>query len=129
MRFVQIERTAVTATAVDIACLAAFVTIGRDEHDSAGGAVGFLTTFAPFAIGWLVAAAATGLVRHPLRPGRAALTAVAAVAVALGIRIVVQDHAFVLSFTLVATTFVMLFTVGWRLVLVALTRWRVARPA
>jgi hypothetical protein len=109
------NRTVALALLVDLACLALFVALGRNQHQENGGVAGFATTFATFAGAWLAAALLTQLHRNPLAWPRAAVNVALAVPTALATRIAFQDHSFKLSFTIVATVFVSLFTLGWRL--------------
>ena len=99
----------------DIASVLVFVIAGRSNHGAEETAQGILHTAGPFlvalAVGWLV----TRAWRDPasLRVGGA----VVAVTVAVGmvLRKVVFDDGTELSFVLVATAFLTLFLLGWRL--------------
>jgi peptidoglycan/LPS O-acetylase OafA/YrhL len=106
----------VGAVVVDVAIVAAFVLIGRQEHDEGTAASGFVTTAAPFlfglAAGWLGARAW----RRPL----AVLTGVAiwaaTVLVGMFTRRVVFDDGIAFAFIVVTTLFLGVGLVGWRAV-------------
>lgn len=111
-------RPAVIAVAIgiDVACTVAFAGAGRQSHDEGTGASDVVATAAPFllalGVGWL-------LVRAWRRPA-AVSTGVALwpITVALGmlLRRTVFDRGTALSFVIVATAFVGLYLIGWRLI-------------
>jgi Protein of unknown function (DUF3054) len=113
------------AAVADAACLVAFVAIGRTSHDLHGGAGWFVAVLWPFAVGWVGAALVTRLYTardHPWR--RAGATVLLGVTVALVLRATLTTRATPVIFGVVAVSFLALATLGWRLVVAALGRWR-----
>lgn len=100
---------------VDIVCVLAFVLIGRASHTEGEGLGGVLTVLWPFAtglaLGWAFIGT-FGLTRAGWRAGVCA--GLATVAVGMLLR-AVSDQGVALSFIIVATVFLLLFMVGWRL--------------
>ncbi len=107
---------------VDIVCVLAFVLIGRASHAEGEGLGGVLTVLWPFAtglaLGWAFIGT-FGLVRNGWRAGVCA--AVPTVAVGMLLR-AVSGQGVALSFIIVATVFLLLFLLGWRLLVPAATR-------
>lgn len=101
---------------LDIVVVAAFVLIGRGNHDEGFALGGTLTTLAPFlaalAAGWV----ATRAWRHPSRPVWTGV-GIWVVTVAGGMLLrAVTGQGTALSFVVVATIVLGLFLLGWRLV-------------
>ena len=118
------------AAAADAACLVAFVLIGRTSHDLHGGAGWFVAVLWPFAVGWLAAALVTRLYVAASHPWwRAAATVVLGVTVALVLRATLTTRATPVIFGVVAVSFLALTTLGWRLVVAALSRRRASVAA
>ncbi|MFD1721347.1 DUF3054 domain-containing protein [Amnibacterium endophyticum] len=110
----------VTAAVVDALLVALFVLIGRASHREDQSA--FLVTYWPFlaglAVGWLAARAW----RAPFAVVRTGLPVWAAtVAVGMVLR-VASDQGVQVSFVVVAAIVLAAFLLGWRAVLVAVTR-------
>ena len=104
------------ALAADLAAVVLFVALGRTSHREGGAVAGFAGTAWPFlagaVVGW-VALLAAGLAGRSLRAG--AVVLVGTVAVGMTLRRTVTDGGTPVSFQLVATTFLALFLLGWRL--------------
>ena len=113
------------AAALDGACLVAFVVLGRGSHGLNGGSDWFLTVLWPFVVGWYAATFITGLYRgatHPWR--RAVATVTLGVTLACVIRLVATNRSTPVVFGVVAFSFLLLTTVGWRVATRLVTRVR-----
>jgi hypothetical protein len=113
---------------VDMLCVLVFVMVGRDTHDEGTFVVGTLATATPFLLGMLL----TWLVlmsrwRDDLSVGFGAGVWVGTVVVGMLARRFVFDDGTAASFVVVATIFLGLTLVGWRLVANALIRRRAAQ--
>ena len=98
----------------DLVAVLAFVLLGRRSHDEGSALAGTVATAWPFLVGAAFGELAT--VRLPPRSITAgALVAVWTVAIGLPLRRVAGGGT-PLSFVVVATTFLVAFLVGWRLV-------------
>jgi hypothetical protein len=108
---------------LDGVCLCAFVILGRQSHDIGEGAQWFFIVVWPFIAGWLAAALALGLYTSRSRFGmRLAITEVVGIAIALVLRSTVTHRDTPLTFIIVAVGFIVLTTVGWRVVAFAFFR-------
>jgi hypothetical protein len=100
---------------VDLLAVLAFVLLGRRSHDEPPALAGAVATAWPFltgvGVGEVVAAAAR---RSPESPAAGALVTAGTVVVGMGLRRLAGGGT-PASFVLVATTFLALFLVGWRL--------------
>jgi Protein of unknown function (DUF3054) len=108
-------RRPVVAAAIDGVCLAVFVLLGRSSHGLNGGSNWFLTVLWPFVVGFYAAALVTHLytaATHPWR--RAAATVTLGVVLALLVRVTATSRSTPVVFGVVAFSFLMLTTVGWR---------------
>ncbi|MDP2291779.1 MAG: DUF3054 domain-containing protein [Actinomycetota bacterium] len=119
------ERRVLTAAAIDVAAVVAFVVIGRRSHDEGGSVVGeALKVAAPFlialAVGWVVARAW----RSPMAPVPTGIVIwLTTVVLGLLLRRFAFDGGTALPFIIVASLFTLLFLVGWRVV----AEWRESR--
>jgi hypothetical protein len=115
------------AVAADVACVLAFVVLGRSSHDEGTGITSALNVAAPFliglAVGWLLA---LGGRRHPFAVRTGATVWVATVVIGVLLRWFAWDRGTALSFVIVAALFLGLFIVGWRVVAAGATRPRSA---
>jgi hypothetical protein len=113
------------AAGLDTFAVVLFVAIGRREHERDSAIAGLISTAAPFlialAIAWLVLRAW----RHPTTvwPTGVGIWAIV-VAAGMLLRSVVFDDGTATSFVIVATLFLGLFIVGWRVVFAAIDRRR-----
>ena len=108
----------------DLVAVLAFVLLGRRSHDEGSALAGTVATAWPFVAGAAVGELAA--VRLPARSLAAgAVVAAGAVAVGMPLRRLAGAGT-PLSFVLVATTFLLVFLLGWRAVAAALERRRVA---
>ncbi len=108
-------RRPVVAAAIDGVCLVVFVLLGRSSHGLNGGSNWFLTVLWPFVVGWYAAALVTHLYRAPTHPRlRAAATVTLGVVLALLVRVTATSRSTPVVFGIVAFSFLMLTTVGWR---------------
>lgn len=108
---------------VDLVVLVVFVAVGRRSHHLHSGVEHSFDVLWPFAVGLVVGWLVTRLDRAPLSLVRAAGAWVITVGLGMALRINVQDHVFMLAFTIVATLFVGACMLGWRLV------WRIGTAA
>jgi Protein of unknown function (DUF3054) len=117
-------RPRIPALLADLVAVLAFVLIGRRSHDEGPALAGTVATAWPFVVG--AAAGELAAVRLPARalPTGAVVTA-GAVAVGMPLRRLAGGGT-PLSFVVVATTFLVVFLVGWRAAAAALERRRVA---
>lgn len=126
----QDDRRLPIALGLDSFAVVLFVALGRRSHDESGALSAVLATAAPFLLGlaaaWLITRAwrrptsiVTGLAIWPI-----------VVLVGMLVRRTVFDDGTATSFVIVATAFLGLFLVGWRLVGAAIARRRTthARP-
>jgi FtsH-binding integral membrane protein len=110
-------RTARLAVIMDCCCVLAFVIIGRDRHDAAGGEslAGIASTAWPFLAGLLGGWLATRAWRRPLALLPAGLGAwLGAAGLGMVLR-VVAGQGTAAAFVLVTLAFLGLFLLGWRL--------------
>jgi hypothetical protein len=119
-----VRRPAV-ALAADVACVLAFVVLGRSSHDEGNGVGSVLNVAAPFligvAVGWLITPSAR---RHPLALRTGVPVWAATVVVGVLLRWFAWDRGTALSFILVAAAFLGLLILGWRVVAAGATRPR-----
>jgi hypothetical protein len=117
------------APVLDLACLAAFVTVGGRRHDDLNEGFGwFVEVLWPIALGWAVVALVTRLYTRT-GPGMwVALfaTLIGGLVITQIIRATMQDRPWIGIFTAVALGFIGLTTFGWRLVAVLVRRLRPA---
>ena len=115
-----------TALLADLLAVVAFVLLGRRSHEEGSAVAGTVATAWPFlagaAVGEVVALAAR---RAPESLAAGAVVAAGAVAVGMPLRRLAGGGTPV-SFVVVATTFLALFLLGWRLAARALARRRAA---
>jgi peptidoglycan/LPS O-acetylase OafA/YrhL len=109
------EGRASWAIAADAVAVLAFVMLGRRSHGESDAATGVLVTLWPFlaglAAGWLVVLLRRG---RPLAWWSGVTVVVATVALGMLLRHVVSHDGTPVSFVLVATTFLSIFLLGWR---------------
>jgi hypothetical protein len=109
------SRPLAVAAALDVGAVALFVAIGREEHDDGTPATPYFEVAAPFLIALLVGWVVLRAWRQPasLRTG----VGVWMITVALGmiVRRTVFDDGTALAFVIVATLFLGVTIVGWRL--------------
>jgi hypothetical protein len=106
--------------------LVVFVVVGRRSHHEDAGLAGFARVLWPFAVALLVAWLATGLWRAPLAWSRAVPAWLVTVGLGMVLRIVLEDRAFKVAFTVVTLLFVGAGMLGWR---AAVRRVRAGAPA
>jgi hypothetical protein len=108
---------------LDGVCLCAFVILGRQSHDIGEGALWFFIVVWPFIAGWFAAAVAVGLYTSRRQFGvRLVITEVVGIAIAVVLRSTGTHRDTPLTFIIVAFGFIVLTTVGWRVVAFALSR-------
>jgi Protein of unknown function (DUF3054) len=118
----------VVAAFVDLVLVAAFVLIGRTSHREPLGAMEFLVTVWPFAVGLAAGWAATRAWRAPFAIGRVGLPLwLITVVVGLALRALTGQGVLV-AFVVVSTIVLGAFLLGWRVLLEALER-RSTRPS
>jgi hypothetical protein len=113
---------ALTAAAADVACIVVFVALGRDSHGEALDLAGIAGVAAPFllglAAGWLVARAW----RDPRAPRTGVRIWPVTVAVGMLLRHFLWSRGTAAAFVVVATIFLFVFLVGWRVIAREVTR-------
>ena len=118
------------APIVDVGCVLLFVLIGRRNHDEGEALVEVLRTLAPFLIGltagWALLARTA---RHGVARQSGVILWAATVVVGLVLRRVAFDRGTAFSFVVVATVFLGVFLVGWRLLVARFTSWGPGRVA
>jgi Protein of unknown function (DUF3054) len=119
------DRRTPMAAGLDTFAVVLFVAIGRREHERDSAIAGLISTAAPFlialAIAWLVLRAW----RHPTTVWPTGIGVWAIVVVAgMLLRNVVFDDGTATAFVIVATLFLGLFIVGWRLAFAVIDRRR-----
>ena len=116
-------RRRIPALIADLVAALVFVLLGRRSHDEGSALAGTVSTAWPFVVG--AAAGELAALRLPARsPAAGAVVAGCAVVVGMALRRLTGGGT-PLSFVLVATTFLVLFLVGWRVVGAVLERRRV----
>jgi hypothetical protein len=122
-------RRRLTALCVDVVVVVGFVALGRHSHSEGEVAAGITVVAAPLLIGLGVGWAAIWRTARPLG-WRAGLTVWASTAIlGLALRGLVFGRATPLAFILVATGFLGLGLLGWRLAWRIVTRRRTIEPA
>ncbi len=112
------------AAGVDVLLVLVFVVIGRSAHQRGLPVEGIARTAWPFVAGLAVGWVATGSWRRPWAPWPTG-TAVTASCVGWGMALRAVDHQGVDgTFVVVATCFLTLFVVGWRVGVAGWGRWR-----
>ena len=118
------------APLVDGVCVVVFVLIGRRNHDEGEALVEVLRTVAPLLIGLT---AGWALLARTAQRGVAWRSGVivwaSTVVVGLVLRRVAFDRGTAFSFVVVATLFLGVFLVGWRLLVARFTSWGHRRAA
>jgi hypothetical protein len=130
-------RPDVPAAAADVLAVAVFVLLGRTSHREGGAVTGYLATVWPFlvgaGVGWLALALAHRREADPARGGvlpvrslrAGAVVLAGTVVVGMGLRRIFTDGGTPVSFLIVATTFLAVLLLGWRLA----ARWWTSRVA
>jgi hypothetical protein len=120
----------ITAAAVaDACCVLVFVAIGRHAHAQSDSIAGVWHTAWPFLAGLAIGLAAVRAWRRPLAISPAGLGAwLGAAWAGMAIRVLAGQGTAV-AFIAVATAFLALFLLGWRVVLVTARHFRHTRLA
>jgi peptidoglycan/LPS O-acetylase OafA/YrhL len=117
-------RTRPAAVVADLVAVLVFVLLGRRSHDEGSALAGTVATAWPFLTG---AAAGEAVALVARRPPESVAAGAIVTAGAVGLGMILRRVAgggTPVSFVLVATTFVALFVVGWRLAARLLARRR-----
>jgi hypothetical protein len=124
-----VDRRTPLAAGLDTFSVVLFVAIGRREHDRDSAIAGLIETAAPFLIALAGAWLVLGVWKRPTewRTG----VGVWAIVVVGGmlLRNLVFDNGTATAFVIVATLFLALFIVGWRLAFAAMNRRHVANAS
>ncbi len=115
------------AALADAAVLVLFVAIGRRSHHEDAGMAGFVRVLWPFAAGLVIGWIGSGLYRAPMAFRRAVVAWIITVFVGVALRIVVQGHDFAPTFIVIASLFIGGCMLGWRAVVVRVSRRRARR--
>ena len=115
---------------VDAVCVVVFVLIGRRNHDEGNTLVEVLRTVAPFLIGLT---AGWALLARTGRPGTTWRAGVIVWATTVIVGMVLRRFAFergtAAAFVVIATVFLGLFLIGWRLLVARFAPWGRRRTA
>jgi len=106
---------AAIAYATDLLAVIAFAAIGRRSHDEQGGIGLTFEVAAPFLIGVTVGWAIFRMWQQPLWSNRAIGMWITTIVVGMALRRLVFDRGIAPSFVIVATIFLAIFLLGWRL--------------
>jgi len=112
----QDDRRTPLAAGLDTASVVLFVAIGRREHDEGTALAGLLSTAAPFLLGLLVAWLVVRAWRAPTALTTGLLIWPITVVVGMVLRRVVFGDGTAFAFVIVASAFLGLTLVGWRVV-------------
>jgi hypothetical protein len=108
----------------DFLALLVFVLIGRDSHGEHLTVLGILATLWPFLVGLVVGHLVSLAHRHPFRIVPTGII-IWISTVVIGMLLRLASHQGVkLSFVIVATLFIALFLLGWRVIATLATRRR-----
>ena len=122
------DRRLPLALGIDVFSVTLFVAVGRREHDRDSAIAGLIDTAAPFllalALAWIALRAWQRPTDWRTGVGVWAITLVAGML----LRNLVFDDGTATSFVIVATLFLGLFIVGWRLAFAAIDRRRTVTP-
>lgn len=110
------RRPSPTLLWLDLAVVSGFVVLGRRTHDEPETLAGVLRTAAPFMVGLAAAWIALRAWRRPEAVATGVGVLVVTVAVAMVLRRTLFDEGTAASFVVVATGFLAVGFVGWRLV-------------
>lgn len=99
----------------DALCVLAFVLIGRANHGEGSTPVGTLRVLWPFAVGLVLGWALARVLRLPLASWRAGVVVTGSTVVAGMLLRALSGQGVAVDFIVVATLFLALFLVGWRL--------------
>ena len=114
------------AAVVDIVSVVVFVAIGRKNHDESGSMVtGTLKVAAPFLIALVVGWLAARAWRAPAAVRTGVIAWLVTVVGGMLLRKFAFDRGTAVPFIIVASLFILLFVVGWRV----LAEWRNSRGA
>jgi hypothetical protein len=118
------DRRTPLAVGLDTFSVVLFVALGRREHEREATISGLIDTAAPFLIALAVAWVVLRAWRHPTSWRTGVGIWVIVITTGMVLRNLVFGDGTATSFVIVATLFVGLFVVGWRLVLGLLDRRR-----
>ncbi len=108
---------AAVAAAIDAVCIVVFVLLGRNAHDEGSAVTGTLAIAAPFlialAVGWIMA---FRIGWRPVNWRTGLLLWVTTIVVGMNLRRTLFDRSTAVAFVIVATLFLALLLIGWRLV-------------
>lgn len=114
------------AAAIDIVSVVVFVAIGRKNHDESGSMVaGTLKVAAPFLIALVVGWLAARAWQAPIAVRTGVIVWLVTVVGGMLLRKFAFDRGTAVPFIIVASLFILLFVVGWRV----LAEWRNSRGA
>jgi uncharacterized membrane protein YbjE (DUF340 family) len=114
------------AAAIDIVSVVVFVAIGRKNHDESGSMVaGTLKVAAPFLIALVVGWLAARAWQAPTAVRTGVIAWLVTVIGGMLLRKFAFDRGTAVPFIIVASLFILLFVVGWRV----LAEWRNSRGA
>ena len=105
------------AVGLDVFAVVLFVAIGRRNHDESGAFTAVIETAAPFLIGLVAGWLAARAWRHPTSLLTGIVIWPVTILVGMMVRNLAFDRGTAASFVIVATLFVGLCLVGWRIAL------------
>lgn len=126
------RRSALLALLADVVLVVVFTAIGRATHDGdvlGGGGSGLLVTAWPFVTGLLAGWAVSRGWRRPLAPLRTGLVVWGLTLVVGMLLRAVSGQGVAVAFVIVAAVTLLVFLVGWRVIVGLIARARLTRSA
>lgn len=112
---------------IDVVCVLTFVAVGRSAHAEGLALAGLARTAWPFLVGLACGELIGPRWSRPAAPwSRGAVSVACTVAIGMVLR-VASGQSIAIAFVFVATAFLSLFLLGWRLVAFLITKRRAAR--
>jgi FtsH-binding integral membrane protein len=117
-----VDRRAPLAAGLDVASVVLFVAIGKREHEQDTAIAGLVSTAAPFLIALLVAWLAVRVWTRPTAWTTGVMIWPITLVIGMVLRSAVWDDGTAVAFVIVATAFLGLTLVGWRVALALIDR-------
>jgi FtsH-binding integral membrane protein len=117
-----VDRRAPLAAGLDVASVVLFVAIGKREHEQDTAIAGLVSTAAPFLIALLVAWLVVRVWTRPTAWTTGVMIWPITLVIGMVLRSAVWDDGTAAAFVIVATAFLGLTLVGWRLALALIDR-------
>jgi FtsH-binding integral membrane protein len=117
-----VDRRAPLAAGLDVASVVLFVAIGKREHEQDTAIAGLVSTAAPFLIALLVAWLVVRVWTRPTAWTTGVMIWPITLVIGMVLRSAVWDDGTAVAFVIVATAFLGLTLVGWRVALALIDR-------